>query len=145
MLNQCNFIGRLGADPEVRVLQNGTRVVNLRLAVSERYKDRNGDKQEKTTWVPVVIWNEKLGEIAERYLSKGKMCMVSGAFEVRKWTDQSGVEKYSTEIVLQRFNGTLVLLGGPGDSGGGNASQGEPRGGYPEPRGGDDLEEEIPF
>ena len=142
MLNQCNFIGRCGADPEVRTLQNGNRVVNLRLAVSERYKDRNGDKQEKTTWVPVVIWNEKLGEIAERYLSKGSMCMVSGAFEVRKWTDQSGAEKYSTEVVLQKFRGELVLLGGGGEKSGGDYGQREA---YKSSGGGGALDDEIPF
>ena len=111
-LNQCTFTGRLGRDPESRSLPNGGKVVNLNLAVSHRYKDRDGNKAERTTWVPVVIWNDKLGEIAEQYLSKGSRVAVTGEFQTRKWQDQSGADRYSTEIVLQRFGGTLVLLGG---------------------------------
>lgn len=111
MLNRCEFIGNLGADPEVRHTQSG-RVVNMRLAVSEKWTSKDGEKKERTTWVPIVIWNDKLGEIAERYLKKGDRAYVSGAFSVRKWTDQSGGERYSTEVVLQGFDAKLVLLGG---------------------------------
>lgn len=144
MLNRCDFIGNLGADPEIRHTQAGDKVVSFRLAVSEKWKDRNGERQERTTWVPVVIWNEKLGEVAERYLSKGSRCFVSGAFVTRKWTDQSGQEKYSTEIVLQRFRGELVLLGGRDE--GGQAPERD----YSERRKAergiaDDLDEDLPF
>lgn len=110
-LNLCQFIGNLGADPEVKTLQDGRRVVNMRLACTERWKDRDGNKQERTTWVPVIIWNEGLGKVAEQYLHKGSKCYVSGAFQVRKWQDQSGQDRYSTEIVLRQFRGELVLLG----------------------------------
>ena len=134
MLNQCNFIGNLGRDPEVRTLANGGRVVNLSLAVTEKWKGADGEQQERTEWVRVTIWNEKLGEIAGRYLTKGARCYLSGALQTRKWVDQSGVEKYTTEIVLQRFRGELVLLGGGDRDGGSTASRAD-----------DELDTEIPF
>ena len=145
-VNKVILVGNLARDPEIRHTQSNQKIVNMTVATSERWTDKStGERKEKAEFHRVVIFNENLADVAERYLSKGRSVYLEGSLQTRKWTDQSGVEKYSTEIVLQRFNGTLVLLGGPGDSGGGNASQGEPRGGYPEPRGGDDLEEEIPF
>ena len=97
-VNKVILLGRLGRDPEVRNFQNGGRVVNLRLATSERYKDREGNQQEKTEWHSVAIFNEKLGEIAEKYLRKGSEVYVEGQLETRKWQDQSGQDRYSTEI-----------------------------------------------
>ena len=111
MLNQCNFIGHLGADPESRTMQNGKPVVNLRLAVSEKWRDKNsGEQKESTTWVPIVIFSEGLCKVAEQYLKKGSKIYVSGKLAVRKWQDQSGNDRYSTEIVLQGFNSTLTML-----------------------------------
>lgn len=156
MLNRCEFIGNLGKDPEVRSTNNGAKVVSFSLAVSERWKDRaSGEAKERTTWVPVVIWNEGLGSVAERYLQKGSRCYVAGQFETRKWSDQSGQDRYSTEIVL-RFDGKLVLLdrkgeGGSGERDGGSSERGysrQAKGSY-QPRrdepSGDDLDQEIPF
>jgi single-strand DNA-binding protein len=124
-VNKVIVLGRLGRDPEVRNFQNGGRVVNLRLATSERYKDREGNMQEKTEWHSVAIFNEKLGEIAEKYLRKGSEVYVEGQLETRKWQDQSGQDRYSTEIVLRQFRGELALVGGRG-GGGGGADAGEP-------------------
>ena len=134
-VNKAIILGRLGKDPEVRNFQNGGKVVNLRVATSERYKDREGNQQERTEWHAVSIFNEKLGEIAERYLKKGSEVYLEGQIETRKWTDQAGVEKYSTEIVLRQFRGEMTLIGGRaagggGDEGGGYAERGGPeRGG----------------
>ena len=135
-LNQCQFIGNLGRDPEVRHTQAGAKIVHLNLAVSERWKSREGTQHERTTWVPVVIFNEKLGEIAERYLKKGDKCFVSGQFQTRKWTDQQGQERYSTEIVMSQFNGQLVLLGGRSGGTSPDAAQAGPSHG---------LDDDIPF
>jgi single-strand DNA-binding protein len=115
MLNRCEFIGNLGRDPDARVLQNGTRVVNLSMAVTEKYKDANGERKERTTWVPFVIWNDHIGEIAEKYLKKGSRCRLVGEFQTRKYTDKDGADKYTTEIVLQKFRGELTLLDARGD------------------------------
>jgi len=118
-VNKVILIGNLGKDPEVRTMQNGGKVVNLSLATSETWRDKNsGERQEKTEWHRVVIFNEKLGEVAEKYLKKGAKVYVEGALQTRKWTDNSGTEKYSTEVVLQRFRGELTMLGGRGDGGG---------------------------
>ncbi len=125
-VNKVILLGRLGRDPEVRNFQNGGKVVNLRLATSERYKDREGNQQERTEWHSVAIFNEKLGEIAERYLKKGSEVYLEGQLETRKWQDQSGQDKYTTEIVLQRFRGELTILDGRG--GGGEFSADEERG-----------------
>lgn len=124
-VNKVIILGRLGKDPEVRNFQNGGRVVNLRLATSERFKDREGAMQEKTEWHSVVIYNEKLGEIAERYLKKGSEVYIEGQLETRKWQDASGADKYTTEIVLRNFRGELSLVGGRGGSA---ADPGEDRG-----------------
>jgi single-strand DNA-binding protein len=109
-LNKCAFIGNLGADPESRSLNNGGEVVNLRLAVSESWKDKDGNRQERTEWVPVVIFNENLGKVAKSYLRKGSKVYLEGQLQTRKWQDQSGTDRYTTEVVLQRFRGELVLL-----------------------------------
>jgi single-strand DNA-binding protein len=123
-------LGRLGKDPEVRNFQNGGKVVNLRLATSERYKDREGNQQERTEWHAVAIFNEKLGEIAEKYLKKGNEVYIEGQLETRKWQDAQGQEKYTTEIVLRQFRGELTLIGGRGGAGPG-ADEGE--GGFSPP------------
>jgi single-strand DNA-binding protein len=123
-VNKVILLGRLGRDPEVRNFQNGGRVVNLRLATSERYKDREGNMQERTEWHSVAIFNEKLGEIAEKYLRKGSEVYLEGQLETRKWQDQSGQDRYTTEIVLRQFRGELALVGGRG--GGGGSEMGEP-------------------
>ena len=122
-VNKVIILGRLGKDPEVRNFQNGGRVVNLRLATSERYKDRDGNMQERTEWHSVAIFNEKLGEIAERYLKKGSEVYIEGQLETRKWQDQSGQERYTTEIVLRNFRGELTLVGGRGGGGGGDMGE----------------------
>ncbi len=119
-VNKVILIGNLGRDPEVRSMNNGGKVVNLSIATSETWRDKNsGERQEKTEWHRVVIFNEKLGEVAERFLKKGSKVYVEGALQTRKWTDQSGAEKYSTEVVLQRFRGELTMLDGKGGGGGG--------------------------
>ncbi len=155
--NRCSFIGHLGADPECRVMSNGNPVVNLRIAVSDRWTDRaSGEKRERTTWVPVVIFNEGLAKVAEQYLRKGSKVFIAGEFSVRKWTDQSGQDKYATEIVLQRFRGELQMLDGKQDEGSGDDYRRQSRGDLPDPArqgpggGGesgyhDDLEDSIPF
>lgn len=130
-VNKVILMGNLGRDPEVRYTQSNQKIVHLAIATSERWKDRQtGEQREKTEWHRVVIFNENLADIAERYLSKGRSVYVEGQLQTRKWTDQSGVEKYTTEVILQRFRGELVLMGG----GGGDAS-GDDRGRY----GGDDY------
>jgi single-strand DNA-binding protein len=142
-VNKVILIGNLGKDPEVRSMQNGGKVVNLSIATSESWRDKNsGERQEKTEWHRVVIFNEKLGEVAEKYLKKGAKVYVEGALQTRKWTDNSGAEKYSTEVVLQRFRGELTMLdggnGGGGMGGGGGGGGGDDFGGddYGAPSGG---------
>ena len=118
-VNKVIVLGRLGRDPEVRNFQNGGKVVNLRVATGERFKDREGNMQEKTEWHSVAIFNEKLGEIAERYLKKGSQVYLEGQLETRKWQDKDGAEKYSTEVVLRNFRGELTLLDSRGAGAGG--------------------------
>ena len=129
-VNKVILLGRLGRDPEVRNFQNGGRVVNLRLATSERYKDREGNMQERTEWHSVAIFNEKLGEIAEKYLRKGSEVYLEGQLETRKWQDQSGQERYTTEIVLRQFRGEIALVGGRSSGGEMGSDPGESGGGY---------------
>jgi single-strand DNA-binding protein len=129
-VNKVIILGRLGRDPEVRNFQNGGRVVNLRIATSERFKDREGNQQERTEWHSVAIFNEKLGEIAEKYLRKGSEVYVEGQLETRKWQDQSGQDRYTTEIVLRQFRGELALVGGRGGGGGEMGEPSESGGGY---------------
>jgi len=119
-VNKVILIGNLGADPEIRTLNSGDRVANLRLATSETWRDRgSGERKERTEWHRVVIFNDNLVKVAENYLRKGSKVYVEGALQTRKWTDQSGQEKYSTEVVLQKFRGELTMLDGRGEGGGG--------------------------
>ena len=122
-VNKVILVGNLGRDPEVRSMQSGDKVCNLSVATSERWKDRNsGEMQEKTEWHRVVMFDQKLVEVAEKYLQKGAKVFLEGQLQTRKWTDQSGQEKYTTEVVLQRFRGEMVMLdsrgGGQGGGGG---------------------------
>jgi single-strand DNA-binding protein len=118
-VNKVILIGNLGKDPEIRRLGSGEPVVNLSLATSESWKDKStGERKEKTEWHRVVIFNENIARVAEQYLKKGSKVYVEGQLQTRKWTDQSGQEKYSTEVVIQRFRGDLTLLDGRGGSGG---------------------------
>jgi single-strand DNA-binding protein len=171
-VNKVILVGNLGRDPEIRSTNDGTRIANLNLATSESWRDRtSGERRERTEWHRVVIFNERLVEIAEKYLRKGSKLYVEGALQTRKWTDQQGQEKYSTEIVLQKFRGELTMLdgasGGRGQGAGGGAGESfdegsfsgspgdSPRyGGTGSPGGGAgggtrgrnaDLEDEIPF
>lgn len=115
-LNKACILGNLGADPESRMMQNGKKVVNLRVATSQSWTDRStGERRDRTEWHRIVIFNERLGEIAEKYLQKGRSVYVEGELRTRSWTDQSGQEKYTTEIVLDAFRGELVLVGGSGE------------------------------
>ncbi|PYE86228.1 single-stranded DNA-binding protein [Pseudoroseicyclus aestuarii] len=119
-VNKVILVGNLGRDPEVRTFQNGGKVVNLRIATSERWRDRStGENRERTEWHSVAIFNENLGRIAEQYLKKGSNVYLEGQLETRKWQDQNGQDRYSTEVVLRNFRGELTLLGGRGDGGGG--------------------------
>jgi single-strand DNA-binding protein len=164
-VNKVILVGNLGRDPEVRTFQNGGKVCNLRIATSERWKDRqSGENRERTEWHSVAIFNENLARIAEQYLKKGSKVYIEGALETRKWQDQSGQDRYSTEVVLRQFRGELTLLdgrdgGGGGDfggqddgysgggysggsGGGGGGSSGGSRGGGGRPS---DMDDDIPF
>jgi single-strand DNA-binding protein len=159
-VNKVILVGNLGDDPEVRSLNNGGEVVNMRVATSENWKDKDGNRQERTEWHRVVIFNENLGRVAKSYLKKGSKVYLEGQIQTRKWQDQSGQDKYSTEVVLQRFRGELVLLdsrggGGAGGYGGGDdygASGGNDFGGgasrpqsRPQPAFDSDLDDDVPF
>jgi single-strand DNA-binding protein len=122
-VNKVILVGNLGKDPEVRHTQDGKSIVNLSIATSENWRDKtSGERKEKTEWHRVVIFNEGLTKVAEQYLKKGQTVYIEGQLQTRKWTDKDGVEKYSTEIVLQNYSGTLTMIGGrPG--GGGDSSQ----------------------
>ncbi len=151
-VNKVILIGNLGRDPESRQLQDGNPVVNLSLATSESWRDKNsGERREKTEWHRVVIFNERLADVAQKYLRKGSKVYIEGQLQTRKWTDQSGVEKYSTEVVLQRFRGELQMLdrAGEGDGGGGDYNQDRSFGGGPDNGGGvppaGNLDDDIPF
>ena len=160
-VNKVILVGNLGADPEARSLNNGGEVVNMRIATSETWKDRDGNRQERTEWHNVVIFNENLGRVAKSYLRKGSKVYLEGQLQTRKWQDQSGNDKYTTEIVLQRFRGELVLLdsrgegggsgggfggGGYGDDFGGSSSGGSQRQQRPQPAAFDnDLDDDVPF
>jgi single-strand DNA-binding protein len=129
-VNKVILVGNLGRDPESRSFQNGGKVVNLRIATSESWKDKNtGERKEATEWHSIAIFNEGLANVAERYLRKGSKVYIEGALKTRKWTDQAGVEKYSTEIVLQGFNSVLTMLDGPQGSGGTQTAD-APSGGF---------------
>ena len=152
-VNKVILVGNLGRDPEIRTLNSGDRVANLNLATSETWRDRNsGERKERTEWHRVVIFNDNLVKVAENYLRKGSKVYIEGALSTRKYTDQSGAEKFSTEVVLQKFRGELTMLDGRGEGGGRSDDMG---GGYASgPRAGTsgpredfsaDLDDEIPF
>jgi single-strand DNA-binding protein len=154
-VNKVILVGNLGRDPEIRNLQDGTKVVHLSVATSERWKDRqSGEPREKTEWHRVVIFNERLADVAERFLRKGSKVYLEGALQTRKWTGNDGVEKYTTEVVLQRFRGELTMLDGRSEGGsygsrdpsyepsyGGGESSGRSSGAAPGP----ELDDDIPF
>ncbi|MGV6848963.1 MAG: single-stranded DNA-binding protein [Marinibacterium sp.] len=164
-VNKVILIGNLGRDPEVRTFQNGGKVCNLRIATSETWKDRNtGERREKTEWHSVAIFSEPLARIAEQYLRKGSKVYLEGQLETRKWQDQSGQDRYSTEVVLRPYKGELTLLDSRGEGGGGGGymsdqsgggygggssggqgGQGGQGGGYGGPAPASDLDDEIPF
>lgn len=142
-LNKVQLIGNLGADPEIRSFQNGGKVANLRIATSESWKDRDGNKQERVEWHTVAIFNEGLVGVVEKYLHKGSKVYIEGKLETRKWQDQSGNDRYSTEVVLRGFGGSLIMLDGKrGDSGESSGSHTER---YSPPADQDELDDEIPF
>lgn len=169
-VNKVIIVGNLGRDPEVRSFPNGGKVVNLRIATSETWRDKaTGERKERTEWHSVAIFNEALGKIAEQYLRKGSTVYIEGQLETRKWQDQSGADRYTTEIVLRQYRGELTLLGGRdgGSGGGGSGGDFDDRGGYDDyagqgrggssaggrsgggggaPSGGrSDMDDEIPF
>ena len=131
-VNKVIIVGNLGRDPEVRSFPNGGKVVNLRIATSETWRDKaTGERKERTEWHSVAIFNEALGKIAEQYLRKGSTVYIEGQLETRKWQDQSGADRYTTEVVLRQYRGELTLLGGrDGGSGGGGGGGYDERGGY---------------
>jgi single-strand DNA-binding protein len=164
-VNKVIIVGNLGRDPEVRSFQNGGKVVNLRIATTETWRDKqSGERKERTEWHSVAIFNEALGKVAEQYLKKGSTVYIEGQLETRKWQDQSGADRYTTEIVLRQYRGELTLLGGrdgggasgggyddrdAGYDGGGAAGGGYGGGGSRAPAGGgggrSDMDDEIPF
>jgi len=164
-VNKVILIGNLGRDPEIRSTQDGTKVANLSIATSENWRDKSsGERREKTEWHRVVIFNERLVDVAERFLKKGSKVYLEGQLQTRKWTDQSGAEKYTTEVVLQRFRGELTMLDGKGEGGGmsdngdagyaggsgggysgGGSSGGGGSGGMGGGGRGGDLDDDIPF
>ncbi len=161
-VNKVILVGNLGRDPEVRSMQDGSPVVNLSVATSENWRDKNtGERRDKTEWHRVVIFNENLAKVAQNYLKKGSKIYVEGQLQTRKWTDQSGTEKYSTEVVLQRFRGELTMLDSRNDGAGGGFSDnqsnygggqshggqqgGGQQGGNAPAGGAADLDDEIPF
>ena len=145
-VNKVILVGNLGKDPEIRTLNSGDRVCNLTLATSETWRDRNsGERKEKTEWHRVVIFNENLAKVAEQYLKKGSKVYLEGALQTRKYTDKDGSEKYSTEIVLQKFRGELVMLDGRDGGGERPAMAGASDGGARSFQRGNDLDDEIPF
>lgn len=162
-VNKVILIGNLGADPEIRSFQNGGKVANLRIATSETWKDKNtGERKEKTEWHTVAVFQEGLVRVVEQYLKKGSKVYIEGKLQTRKWQDQSGADRYSTEVVLQGLGGTLTMLDGRGEGGGTSSSGGDygsgsgggsgGRGSYNDggygggaPSGGSDMDDEIPF
>lgn len=148
-VNKVILIGNLGADPDVRTFQNGSKVCNLRIATSETWKDKNtGERKEKTEWHQVAIFSEPLTRVAEQYLRKGSKVYLEGKLQTRKWQDQTGSDRYSTEVVLQGYDGTLVMLDGKSGDQSGGGYEGQQGGGYGDQRQDNnrrDLDDEIPF
>lgn len=148
-VNKVILVGNLGRDPEVRHSNDGNPIVNLSVATSEQWRDRNsGERRERTEWHRVVIFDERLGEVAQKYLHKGSKVYLEGQIQTRKWTDQQGQERYTTEVVLGRFRSVLTMLDSRGEGGGGGGGYESPgggsQGGGPS-SGGGDLDDEIPF
>ena len=144
-VNKVILVGNLGADPEVRQTQDGRPIVNLRVATSENWKDKNtGERRERTEWHRVVIFSEGLARVAEQYLRKGSKVYIEGQLQTRKWQDQSGQDRYSTEVVLQGFNSTLTMLDGRRD-GGGSSDFGGGRDNNASSGGSFELDDDIPF
>ncbi|HLJ18635.1 MAG TPA: single-stranded DNA-binding protein [Stellaceae bacterium] len=157
-VNKVILVGNVGRDPEIRSTQDGTRVANLSLATSENWRDKNtGERKERTEWHRVVIFNERLVDVVDKYVKKGAKLYIEGALQTRKWTDNTGTEKYSTEVVLQRFRGELTMLDSRGGGGGGiggsspddmgssGPTSGGGMGGGRPSGGASDLDDEIPF
>ena len=148
-VNKVILVGNLGADPEVRQTQDGRPIVNLRIATSENWKDKNtGERRERTEWHRVVIFSEGLARVAEQYLRKGSKVYIEGQLQTRKWQDQSGQDRYSTEVVLQGFSSSLQMLDGRRDGGGGDFGGGQSGGQGGAPSGGGqsfELDDDIPF
>ncbi len=136
-VNKVIIVGNLGRDPEVRSFQNGGKVVNLRIATSETWRDKSsGERKERTEWHSVAIFNENLAKVAEQYLKKGSKVYVEGQLETRKWQDQSGQDRYTTEVVLRQYRGELTILDGRDGGGGGGGAGGGDYGGYDDYQGG---------
>ena len=152
-VNKVIIVGNLGRDPEVRTTNSGQRVANLNVATSEQWRDRNsGERRERTEWHRVVIFDDRLVDVAEKYLRKGSKVYLEGQLQTRKWQDQSGQDRYTTAVVLQRFRGELTMLDSRGGEGGGSGGGGdyepsrdEARQPAAGPGGGEDLDDEIPF
>ena len=164
-VNKVILVGNLGRDPEIRSTQDGTRIANLSVATSETWRDRNsGERRERTEWHRVAIFNDRLVDVVEKYLRKGSKVYIEGQLQTRKWTDQNGQDRYTTEVVLQRYRGELTMLdsrasggsdfaeggaggyaAGPPDRGPGGGSSGGSAGGSGGGAGGGDLDDEIPF
>jgi len=168
-VNKVILVGNLGKDPETRSMQDGSKIVNFTLATSETWNDRaSGERKEKTEWHRVVVFNDRIADVVEKYLRKGAKVYVEGSLQTRKWTDKDGVEKYTTEVVIGKFRGELTMLSGRGDDAGESAGGGGYReraparapsaparsggggggggsAGWDAPRGGSDLDDEIPF
>jgi single-strand DNA-binding protein len=154
-VNKVILVGNLGKDPIVRSTNDGAKIISFSLATSESWRDKaSGERKEKTEWHNVVIFNEALGKVAEQYLRKGSKIYLEGQLQTRKWTDKDNIEKYTTEVVLQRFRGELTMLdgrseGGGGSSGGGNSggdySGGRSSGGGSAPSRDADFDDDIPF
>ena len=161
-VNKVILVGNLGRDPEIRSMQSGEEICQLSVATSDTWRDKaSGERKERTEWHRVVIFNENLVKVAKQYLKKGSKIYIEGSLQTRKWTDKDGAEKFTTEVVLQRYRGELTMLDGRGEGGGasgsddygsggggssggyGGGSAGRPGGGAPPRR--DDLDDEIPF
>ena len=148
-VNKVILVGNLGRDPEVRHSNDGNPIVNMSVATSEQWRDRNsGERRERTEWHRVVIFDERLGEVAQKYLHKGSKVYLEGQIQTRKWTDQQGQERYTTEVVLGRFRSVLTMLDSRGEGGGGGGGYDTSGGGFQSggsSSGGGDLDDEIPF
>jgi len=141
-VNKVILVGNVGKDPEIRTLNSGERVANLSLATSESWRDKaTGEKKEKTEWHRVTVFNDNIVKVIENYVKKGSTLYVEGSLQTRKWTDNQGVEKYSTEIVIQKFNGNLTLLGGKPEGGSDDSFSGSDDGGVSRGGGGGDHQE----